>query len=83
MNESNLTKVKKYGIKCAVCTVLEKVGIFKLKYSDLLIQRYFLSMPDSKREEELKIWFKSETGKELDLKCPKKFNEKIRGVRWS
>ena len=81
MNESNLTKVKKYGIKCAVCTVLEKVGIFKLKYSDLLIQRYFLSMPDSKREEELKIWFKSETGKELDLKCPKKFNEKIQWLK--
>lgn len=81
MNESYLTKIKKYGIKCAVYTVLEKVGILKLKYSDLLIQRYFLSMPDSKREDELKIWFKSETGKELNLKCPKKFNEKIQWLK--
>lgn len=81
MSESNFAKVRKYGLKCAVCVAFEKTGILKLKYSDLYTQQYFLNLPESRREEELKIWFKSETGKELNLSNPQKFNEKIQWLK--
>lgn len=81
MSESIYAKIRKYGLKCAVCAALEKARVLKLKYSDLYIQSYFLNLPESKREEELKIWFESETGKELNLSHPQKFNEKIQWLK--
>lgn len=81
MKENSFEKVKKYGIKCAVCAALEKVGILKLKLSDLYIQQYFLNLLESRRDEELKIWFQSETGNKLNLRNPQKFNEKIQWLK--
>lgn len=81
MKENGFEKIKKYGIKCAIFAALEKVGILKLKYSDLYIQQYFLNLPETRREEELSIWFHSETGNELNLSNPQKFNEKIQWLK--
>lgn len=81
MNSAMLKKVKKYGLSCAMCSVLEKMGLLKLKLSELYIQRYYLNLEMDKREEELKEWFESETGKTLNLDSPQRFNEKIQWLK--
>lgn len=74
-------KIKKYGVRCAAHRTLERMEISKVKYSDLYIQRYFLNLPVHKREAELKLWYKSETGKELNIEQPYSFNEKIQWIK--
>jgi len=42
---------------------------------------YYAQLSPSKYKKELKLWYKKETGKELDLKNPKNFNEKIQWLK--
>lgn len=83
MSETMIRKIQKYGLKCALCVLLEKAGgqVPKQKRSELYIQKYYLKLPESKREEELGIWFRAETGKALDLNDPKTFNEKVQWLK--
>lgn len=74
-------KMKKYGLKYGYYGLLQKVGIKKLKYTDLCIQDYFLKLPPERREDELKIWFKRETGNDIDFENINTFNEKIQWLK--
>lgn len=42
---------------------------------------YYERVPAEARERELKLWFKLRTGRDLDLKHPKTFNEKIQWLK--
>lgn len=42
---------------------------------------YYERVPAEARERELKLWFKLRTGRDLDLKPPKTFNEKIQWLK--
>lgn len=42
---------------------------------------YYERVPAEARERELKLWFKLRTGRDLDLKHPKTFNEKIQWMK--
>ena len=81
MLTTEIEKINKYGLACAITSMLEKIGFLKLKYSDLCIQKYFLNLPVSQRERELEIWFKSETGNILNLTNPTTFNDKIQWLK--
>lgn len=83
MSSTTLKKIRKYGLKCALCAALEKAGGHapKRKRSELYIQKYYLRLPAEKREEELKSWFQAETGKTLNLHSPQTFNEKIQWLK--
>lgn len=81
MISKHIAKIRKYGLRCAIHTALEKAGLSKIRYSDLYEQRYFLNLPEDHREQELAIWYQSETGKTLDLENPRSLNEKIQWLK--
>lgn len=46
-----------------------------------LLYRYYMLLPESEYERELKYWYEAKTGRALDLKNPQTYNEKIQWLK--
>jgi len=78
---------EEHGLRYTLKRVLHHLGLEKRAEEPKRLKKtkkdydYYLGLRPEQYEEELKLWFKERTGKELDLENPKTFNEKIQWMK--
>ena len=78
---------EEHGLRYTLKRVLHHLGLEKRAEEPKRLKKtkkdydYYLGLKSEQYEEELKLWFKERTGKELDLENPKTFNEKIQWMK--